>query len=170
MTVRFLKITFLGLMLGSVTLTLCAQSSDQSFVRQAASGGMAEVKMGQLAQDKGASDGVKNFGKMMEMDHTNAGNQLKEVAGRNKITVPDKVNARDQATYDKFSKLSGSDFDKAYADQMIMDHQKTIALFKKEMNDGQNPDLKGLATETLPTLQEHLKQAREMKEDAGKEH
>jgi putative membrane protein len=143
------------------------ETTDTTFARGAASGGMAEVSMGKLAQQKGSSDSVKEFGKRMETDHSAAGDKLKDIAGKDGITIPGGMSQKDQATYNKLSKLSGADFDKAYATQMVQDHQKDIAEFQKEASNGSNPDVKNFATETLPTLQEHLRMAQDMQKTVG---
>lgn len=146
---------------------LRAQGSDQSFVMKAASGGMAEVMLGQLAQKNGSAPAVKEFGKKMETDHSKANDELKTIASKNSITLPSAPGPAEQATYNRLSKLSGAAFDKAYADDMVKDHQEDIAEFKKEASSGQNPDIKAFASKTLPTLEEHLKMAREMQKTAG---
>jgi putative membrane protein len=139
-----------------------AETADQSFAKNAAAGGMAEVKLGELAETNGSSTAVKDFGKRMQTDHSKADDRLKGVASKDNITLPSEMSRADQATYDRLSKLSGPEFDKAYAQDMVRDHEKDIASFKKEADDGQNPDVKQFASQTLPTLQEHLKLARDM--------
>jgi putative membrane protein len=140
---------------------------DVHFAREAAQGGMAEVKLGQLAQEKGSSDTVKTFGKRMVDDHSKAGDKLKEVASHESITLPSDLSAKDQATYDRLSKLNGAAFDRAYARDMVKDHETDVAAFQKEANAGKNDSLKSFASETLPTLQDHLKQAKEMMKTVG---
>src|ERR1700676_1274458 len=140
---------------------------DAHFAKEAAQGGMAEVKLGQLAQEKGSSDSVKSFGKRMVDDHSKAGDKLKEVASRESITLPSDTSVKDQATYDRLSKLSGSAFDRAYARDMLKDHETDVAAFQREANAGKNDSLKSFASETLPTLQDHIKQAKEMMKTVG---
>jgi putative membrane protein len=140
---------------------------DTHFVKEAAQAGMAEVKLGQLAQEKGSSDSVKSFGKRMLDDHSKAGDKLKEVASRENITLPSDISAKDQATYDRLSKLNGAAFDRAYARDMVKDHETDVAAFQKEANGGKTDSLKSFASETLPTLQDHLKQAKEMMKNVG---
>lgn|SRR6267154_1484853 len=142
-------------------------ASDTQFAKKAAQGGMAEVKMGQLAQDKGTSNSVKKFGQRMVEDHTKAGDELKKAAAQENITLPNDVSAQDQATYDALSKLSGAAFDRAYARDMVKDHEEDIADFNKEASGGQKPALKDFASQTLPTLQGHLKQAKEMRQNVA---
>jgi putative membrane protein len=153
------------------TRTTAAKSrpamGDAHFAKEAAQGGMAEVKLGQLAQEKGANDSVKSFGKRMVDDHSKAGDKLKEVTLRENITLPTDISAKDQATYDRLSKLNGAAFDRAYARDMVKDHETDVAAFQKEANTGRDDSLKGFASETLPTLQDHLKQAKEMMKSVG---
>jgi len=136
-------------------------AADKKFATGAAQGGLAEVELGQLAAQKGQSDKVKQFGQRMVDDHTSANKELKSVAQKNNITLPTSINAKDQALKDKLSGLSGAEFDRAYMTSMVKDHQKDISEFQKEANSGSNADLKGFAARTLPTLQEHLRMARE---------
>ena len=142
-------------------------ASDTQFAKKAAEGGMAEVKMGQLAQQKGTADSVKKFGARMVEDHTKAGGELKGVAAQEKITLPEDMNAKDKATYDMLSKLSGAAFDRAYARYMVRDHEEDVAEFSKEANSGHNPAVKDFATQNLPTLQDHLKEAKEMRQNVA---
>jgi putative membrane protein len=136
--------------------------SDSDFAKEAAEGGMAEVKFGQLAQDKGASDAVKEFGKRMVEDHSRANDRLKDIAEKENVKLPLSLSKKDQSTYDKLSKLSGDAFDRAYAHDMVKDHQNDIASFQQEAANGRDPGIKTFASETLPTLQDHLKLAKEM--------
>lgn len=140
---------------------------DAHFAKEAAQGGMAEVKLGQLAEGKGSNDSVKSFGKRMIDDHSKAGDKLKEVASRENIPLPTDISAKDQATYDRLSKLNGAAFDRAYARDMVKDHETDITAFQKEANAGKDDSLKSFASETLPTLQDHLKQAKDMMRSVG---
>jgi putative membrane protein len=142
-------------------------AGDAHFAKEAAQGGMAEVKLGQLAQEKGSNDLVKSFGKRMVDDHSKANDKLKEVATRESITLPNDLSAKDQATYDRLSKLNGAAFDRAYARDMVKDHETDVAAFQKEANGGKTDSLKSFASETSPTLEDHLKQAKEMMKQVG---
>jgi putative membrane protein len=137
-------------------------ASDRKFVSAAAEGGMAEVELGQMAQQKGASDQVKQFGQRMVTDHTKANDQLKEVAMKEGIQLPTKLSAQDEMTKQRLSKLSGEQFDKAYMSDMVKDHTKDVADFQRESTSGQDPAVKDFASETLPTLQSHLQEAQQI--------
>jgi putative membrane protein len=142
-------------------------TSDSTFVTKAAQAGSAEVKLGQLAQDKGSNQAVKDFGAQMVKDHTDAGNELKTTASGKGLSVPDSPNAKQQATYDRLSKLSGAQFDRAYASAMVKDHVEAVAEFRKESQSGQDSDIKAFAAKTLPTLEHHLEMAKDMEKKVG---
>lgn len=136
-------------------------SADSGFVTKAAQGGMAEVELGKLAQSNGSNDQVKQFGKRMVDDHTKANDDLQKIASQKGITLPTGLSAKDQATKDRLSKLTGADFDRAYMQDMVKDHQEDVSEFRKESNSGQDPDIKSFAAKTLPTLQDHLRMAKD---------
>ena len=140
------------------TAALCA-SQDTDFARHAASGGLAEVSMGNLAESHAQSADVKSFGQRMVQDHSKANDQLMAAAAQANIKLPANPMPMDQAAVDRLSKLQGTAFDRAYSQQMVKDHKKTIALFQHEAADGANSNLKTFASNTLPTLKEHLKMA-----------
>jgi putative membrane protein len=140
------------------TAALCA-SQDTDFARHAASGGLAEVSMGKLAESHAQNADVKSFGQRMVQDHSKANDQLMAAASQANIKLPANPLPMDQAAVDRLSKLQGAAFDRAYSQQMVKDHEKTIALFRREAKGGDNSNLKTFASNTLPTLKEHLKMA-----------
>ncbi|HEY6466292.1 MAG TPA: DUF4142 domain-containing protein [Candidatus Acidoferrales bacterium] len=144
------------------TMASTTALTDSQFAKQAAEGNYAEIKLGQLAAQDGTSKTVQNFGQRMVADHTEAENQLKTAAAKDKITLPTAVSAQDQATYKTLSKLSGQQFDKAYAQDMVKDHKVDIAKFQHEANDGKDTSIKSFASKTLPTLQTHMRMAQQM--------
>jgi putative membrane protein len=137
-------------------------ASDALFMKKAAEGNKAEVELGQMAEQKASSDAVKSFGKRMMKDHGQASEQLESIAGKLGVTLPNKVNAKDQATKNRLEKLSGNEFDQAYMRDMVKDHTNDVPEFQKAASTASNPDLKNFAEQTLPTLQSHLKQARQI--------
>ena len=135
--------------------------SDAEFVSEAASGGMLEVELGKVASKKGTAAEVKKFGDHMVTDHTKANTELKSLAGKKNWTLPTKMNAEHQAAFDRISKLSGKDFDREYMNQMVMDHEKTVAMFEQATQKATDTDLKAFTSKALPTLRMHLDMARE---------
>ena len=149
---------------GSSPLLSTAEAAmkDETFAKVAARGGLAEIKLGKLAMDQGSSEAVKAFGTRMVAEHTKAGDKLKEAAKEEQIGLPTDISARDQAAYDRLSKLSGADFDQAYAQDMVKDHQQDLRDFQREANHGNDDVIRGFASETVPIIQQHLDQAKEM--------
>lgn len=136
---------------------------DQHFMMKAAQGGMAEVQLGKLATQNASSQAVKDFGQKMVDDHSKANDELKGLAARKNVTLPTSLDAKDQATMDRLSKLTGAAFDRAYMRDMVADHKKDIADFQREASSGADPDVKTWASNTLPTLQQHLQLAQSTK-------
>lgn len=132
------------------------QLSDTTFANKAAVGGMAEVALGKMAQEKGTDSKVKDFGKMMVMDHGKANAELMSIAKTKNLKLPATLDAEHQAKSDSLSKLSGKDFDKAYVKAMVEGHQKTLALMQSEAANGKDADLKAFASKTAPVVQSHL--------------
>ncbi len=135
---------------------------DRKFFEKAAEGGMAEVKLGKLAIDKAQNPQVKQFGQRMVDDHGRANDQLKQIASKKQMTMPTTIETKDQALYDKLSKMSGQDFDKAYMQAMVKDHEQDVSDFRKEASQGQDTDLQQFASKTLPTLEDHSRMARDI--------
>jgi putative membrane protein len=134
-------------------------AEDRKFVEKAAIGGMLEVELGQLAQQKASSAQVKEFGARMVQDHGKANDELKQIATAKGAQVPASIDKKHQRDMEKLQKLSGAEFDRAYMQHMVADHKEDISLFQKEAKSGRDPDLKAFASKSLPVLQEHLKMA-----------
>ena len=147
------------------TAALCA-SQDASFAKKAASGGMTEVAMGQLAESHGQSADVKSFGQRMVQDHGAANDKLKAAAAQENIQLPTRPDSTDQKAIDRLSSLHGAAFDKAYAQTMVKDHRKDISEFKMEARRAKSP-VQNFAQATLPTLQEHLQLAEKLPGEAA---
>lgn len=129
---------------------------DADFAVKAGNGGMAEVAMSKLAQQKATNPDVKAFAAKMITDHTKANDKLMALAKQKNITLPATVSNDEQKEMDDMGKKSGKDFDKAYVSEMVDDHNKDVKLFENEAKDGKDADLKGFAATTLPTLKMHL--------------
>jgi putative membrane protein len=105
---------------------------DKMFLRKAAEGGIAEVKLGQLAAQKASSDDVKAFGQKMVDDHTKLNLEIAQVADSMGVMLPKSMNKEDQAEYDKLNTLSGNDFDIEYLTFMVKDHHHDLHAFRIE--------------------------------------
>lgn len=127
------------------------------FMSQAIEGDLAEIQMGKLAQQNGATDQVKQFGQRLVSDHSADLQKAKSVAqsmGMNPPTAPD---AKQRADYQKMSKLSGAKFDRQFARDMVRDHKKDISKFKRESK--KSGAAANYAQQALPVLEQHLQMA-----------
>jgi putative membrane protein len=134
-----------------------ADKASQKFIKAAIAGDIAEIDVGKLAQEKGQSDAVKQYGAMLVKDHGAHKAKAEEVAGKLGVTPPTGSSFGEKATYAKLKLLSGASFDKSFAKSMVSDHQADIKDYKKEAS--KNDAAGQLAKETLPVLRHHLEAA-----------
>jgi putative membrane protein len=135
-------------------------TADRDFYAKAAAGGMAEVETGALAQVKGNSAAVRDFGEMMVRDHTKANDKLKQIAGRKNIELPTEPDAQHKAKKQELEAVSGAAFDSAYMQAQVAEHEATESLLKRQIESGADAEAKAWARESLPTVTAHLKRAR----------
>jgi putative membrane protein len=136
--------------------------ADEAFAQKAATGGHAEVELGNLAMQKASSNRVKEFAQRMVSDHGQANQQLEQIASNRNLELSKMLPTEAQEEHDRLSKMSGAQFDREYMRFMVKDHEKDVAEFQKAMNEVQDNDLKQFITQTLPAMQEHLKMAQEL--------
>jgi putative membrane protein len=130
--------------------------SDRSWVIATYRGGAEEVRLGALAARDGSSPRVQEFGKHMMDDHAQANMDLKKLADKKGIVLPD-GDAKSDADYNELHALPQTDFDRKYIAMMVTGHKNAIASFQTEYRRGGDPNIKAWAGEVLPTLQHHLK-------------
>ncbi len=157
------KLYIILLIIGAISLTGVVKAADtnatkegsslsdkdKTFMKKAAKGGMMEVAMGQVAEQKGQSEDVKSFGKKMVTEHGKANDELKSIASKKGVELPNKEHTAKWTS------------DKAYMDAMVTDHEKDLAEFKEEASSGSDPDVKKFADDTAKMIQEHLDLAKE---------
>ncbi|MBC5774427.1 DUF4142 domain-containing protein [Pontibacter sp. KCTC 32443] len=139
------------------------------FMTKAASGGMMEVELGKMAQEKGQHKDVKSFGQMMVTDHTKANTELKALAGTKNITLPDSMSKDHMDHVSELRQKTGAEFDKAYMDMMVSDHEEDVQLFEDAAQNLQDPEAKSFASKTVPVLRKHLDRAKQVKDMVDKQ-
>jgi putative membrane protein len=149
------------------TTPLSITHQDSAFLKDAAEGGMDEVKLGELALQNATSDRVKKFGRRMIDDHTRMGDEIKGLAASKNVNVASDIGIVDKASYKMLAMKTGEAFDKDYIRDMVKDHETDLAAFRKEVNNGSDPDVKAAAQKAIPTLEEHLRMAREIAAELG---
>jgi putative membrane protein len=153
----------LGLLAPSANAATTVSAADQDFMQAAAQGGMTEVKLGELAAQKGLRDDVKEFGQMMVKDHSAINDDLKALALVKAVTLPDSLDAKHQGMVDELTGLTGSAFDDAYIAAMVKDHKKDAKAFKAESTATQDPDIKNFLDKSIPVVKSHLQHIKAMK-------
>ena len=128
---------------------------DKMFLRKTAEGGIAQVKLGQLAVAKASSDDVKALGQKMVDDHININNDIAQVADTMGVMLPKTMSKEDQAEYDKLGKLSGNDFDIEYLSLMVKDHHHDLHAFRIEAASPADPALHDAVIKAERIVHEH---------------
>jgi putative membrane protein len=140
---------------------------DLDFAKEAAQGGLLEVRLGELAEQQAKSQEVQDFGRRMGEDHGQANQRLMQIAEQKGIELPQSMSEDGQETYDDLRQYMAAEFDEAYMDEMVSDHEHDVAAFEDYVENAQDPDLRSFAEETLPTLKEHLELAQQTQEQVA---
>jgi putative membrane protein len=135
---------------------------DRSFVKDAATGGMAEVELGKLAQQNAQDDQVKQFGARMVQDHSKANDELKTIASNQGIDLPQQLDKKYEQLKDRLARLQGAQFDRAYMAAMVKDHNADVAAFRREAQSGRDPAIKQFAEKTLHVIGAHDRMAKDI--------
>lgn len=137
--------------------------ASQKFLTEAIQGNFAEVEMGKLAQQNGQREDVKSYGQMLVTDHSDANQKAMAAANSLGVNAPSGPSAKQQADLAKMEKMKGPAFDKAFARDMVKDHKKDVAQYKKESK--KNDAAGQYAAAALPTLQKHLQSAQALEKN-----
>lgn len=155
---------------GTAGNTNANTTADREFVQKQLAMGQHEIQLGQLAQQKGSHAEVKRFGEMMVRDHRMAGDELKQISSKlatgtsgSAADAADDVRDDHKDAMEDLNGVTGRDFDRKYIDQMIDDHEKAVNDLERISGNG-GTELRQWAAKTLPKVQQHLEQARTIKE------
>jgi putative membrane protein len=134
-------------------------STDAKFIEMASYGNHNEIEAGELDTSKATDPSVKEFGRMMIMDHMDAQDELKRIAKDKKEDIPSEADNTHKTMMQQLSSMSGWAFDSMYIHSQVKDHLEVINLFQEELNKGKDQDLKDYANKYLPAIQMHLHRA-----------
>ena len=129
---------------------------DQDFVRSVLESDVAEMQLGQMAQDKSQSDDVKQFGQKMMENRKRLDDQMKQIAGRLQVSEPKGPSKKDKELIAKLETLSGPQFDEEYIRAVVKDHEKNVKEFNSEAQAAQDPGVLQAAKMDAPVLAQHL--------------
>lgn len=154
-------------LLFGVAANLALAAEGENFVDEASAKGIAEIETAKMALDKGTSEDVKQFTQMMIDDHTKANQELAQLAQAKDLEMSDEATLMDKAKAMILKLRDGENFDEAYANNQVVAHEQTIEMYQDYVEGGENADLKQFAQKTLPKLEEHLKQAKDLQAKHG---
>lgn len=137
---------------------------DRKFVEKAAIGGMAEVQMGQLASQRAQSQAAREFANRMIADHTPANQRLMSLARSMNVETPAELDFKHRRMMKKLERADAAEVDREYIKSQVKAHEQMIELMEKQMESGENQQLKQYASEMLPVLREHLQMAQRIEQ------
>lgn len=130
--------------------------STDAFVTNAVISDLYEIQAGQIAQTKGQSQAVKDFGKQMVTDHTALSNAMKPLIIAAGKTAPTGLDERRKGMIDNLNAAAPADFDKVYTSQQEAAHNEALTLMQGYADHGDDAGLKGGAAKALPKIKAHL--------------
>jgi putative membrane protein len=137
---------------------------DTKFAVSLADGSMLEVEASKLAMTNGSAANVKDFAQMMVTDHSAANTELKDLAAKKNISLPATLSEAKQKKYNDLAAKKGADFDKAYVNCMVDEHQDAVDALQKEAEKGNDAELRSWAAGKLATIQHHLEVIKSIKD------
>jgi predicted outer membrane protein len=148
---------------GGAAMGAKLSASDEKAVKDMAMADMAEVETGKLALSKSQNSDVKAFAQQMVDDHGQALTKVQALAQARGVTLPTELDAKHKAMSAKLEKMSGDAFDKAYmANAGVKDHKAVLAKLKSDAKKIKDADVKALADQHTPVVEQHLKSAEQM--------
>jgi putative membrane protein len=159
--VRIASIALSATLWCSASTGWAADKATQKFMTEAIQGNLAEVAMGQLAQKKGQSEGVRSFGQQLAKDHSDANQKATAVASGVGVTPPTEPSRKQKADYENMSKVADAKFDRAFSQAMVKDHNKDIKAYEKAARL-RDTEAANYASQALPTLKQHLNAAKDL--------
>ena len=127
------------------------------FLMRSAQGNVGVIRLGELAQKKGQSEGLRSFGEQLVADYGEANKRLAEIGGNLKFGLPREPGPRYQAQYARVSAFSGPAFDRQFLNSILQSQTRTIVDYERAT--GRKGDAADYAKDMLPVLQKHLRSA-----------
>ncbi len=141
---------------------------DRKFIEEAAGSGMFEVQAAKLASTKASDPEVKKYAEMLVDQHTKANEELMQIAKAKSVEPPATPPRAMRKQVEDLGKKQGPEFDREFVQKVgIQAHEKDIKKFQEAGKDVKDPELKAFVTKTMPALQEHLAQAKQLPQSGG---
>ncbi len=142
------------------TRAIRADAATQNFVDKVWNINSFEIEAGREAQNKANIQEFLDYARMIVRDHVKAGSELNALLGQNGLNAPDTLDSEHKNLLQQLSSVTGARFEEQFRKQQVSGHEKAIRLFQNYAKNGQNQALKTWAQNTLPTLEQHLRDAK----------
>lgn len=152
---------------GQVAASTAGSTNTTAFVQNAARSDMYEIQAANMALQRSQSAQIKDFAQTMVKDHTQTSQKLM-AALPSGVTAPKDLDKRRQGMLDNLKNSAPGEFDKRYAAQQVAAHQEALTLMKGYGEHGDNAQLKQLASQTAPKIEQHLNMAKMLPGASGK--
>ena len=144
-----------------------AIKKDSKFIRNASADNTLEIQLAQLAEKKTTHTGIRQLAKRVIDDHTAMQNRWISLATNNGMNLKPGMGKRHREKVERLDKASATEFDRAYATMLIQNNQDYVEYFGKEGRAAHTTQVRNLAANDLPILQQHLSQAKQIAEQLG---
>ena len=134
-------------------------TTDQTFADVASQDDLTEIELGLLALQNATSPRVRQFAQRMVTDHTQADQELMQLAKSQNFNLPTQIDAKHKSDVDRLRGMKGEEFDTAYMQKMVQEHRKGVLDFQKQAQSGSDLSLTSFAQKYLPILQQNLQMA-----------
>ena len=153
----------------NVSASRMEQMNDTEFARRAAEMSRAQERLAALAEQNGQSDAIQQLGQRTVEQQRRLNDRLSDLATRDNINLPDRdrLNDRDQDTYDRLSQVSGPQFDRECARALLRNERMELRAFRYESQNGQDDAIREFASRNIPILEQQLRMSRETLRSVG---
>lgn len=113
-----------------------------------------QVEMGKLAEERGRSEQVKQFGKRMVDLHGKKQKELREMSQQYGVTLPQTMTSDQTVRVQELRDTKPENFDKVYWDNVIDVHKEALDEFERSVKDIAPTDTTAFSLWALNTTKE----------------
>ena len=175
MKIKSLSFIMLAAVTAAASLQSCAPKREKAynartnvdanglaFIKEAHEGGLTEIAASKIAEKNSTNKEVTDFATMMVKMHTDAMGAIDTLADVKYVFLKDSVNHDHKVLLDSLAKKTGAEFDKAYIEMMVKDHDAAKELYEMSITSNYT-DIRAVSEKMLPIVKAHLEKAEEIK-------
>lgn len=141
---------------------------DYNFVAEANLGAPFQIDSGRVAEAKATTGTIRDYAHLMVVTHIPVVDALNKILQQRHISAPANT-LLDGAYHAVIASLKADDgaaLDRDYVEGQVEYQEGNAALFRNEIQNGYDPQLKEFARATLPKIEDHLQRALVLARDA----